>query len=135
MSQGLYVSFLYLKKKNKNIWGVVCRHTFHGFGEDTGSRWKHGWGVGAAPSSTLGRVLAGGWEWGYRVGRRASGDVATMAGPQHRPSQADPVCRPRPQLQGRGGASREAGHRWSFTGPRGRAWAWQEAGLQDLGRA
>ena len=33
------------------------------------------------------------------------------------------------------GPSRRAGQGWSFTGPSGWAWAWQEAGLQDLRRA
>lgn len=33
------------------------------------------------------------------------------------------------------GPSRRAGQGWSFTGPTGWAWGWQEAGPQDLGRA
>lgn len=62
---------------------------------------------GLCPPAPLCRVLAGGREWGYRMCRWASWDAAPVCGPQPRPSQADRVCRPCPQLQGLGGAVQE----------------------------
>lgn len=56
---GLIRFFPLFKKKKKNIWGVVCRHTFHGFGEDTGSRRKHGVGWGLHPPAPWAEYLLG----------------------------------------------------------------------------